>query len=94
MELKVFEKRDDELKMEIRGEDDTLLNVLEHTLLEDGRVLNIEYNIQFPYMSDPMLYLRTDGTEPIGVLLDACERLLEECEEFKSKFEAASEKTK
>lgn len=86
VELKVFDRTEKELKVEIRGEDDTLLNLLQDALLKDKRVLGTVYNIRFPYSSNPLLYLRTDGTDPVKVLLDTCNNLLDELSEFKSSF--------
>jgi len=86
MELKVFDRTDRELTVEIRGEDDTLLNLLQDALLRDKRVLKVVYNIRFPHSSDPLLYLKTDGTDPVKVLVDTCNNLLDELSEFKSSF--------
>lgn len=85
----MFDRTNEELTVEIRGEDDTLLNLLQDALLRDKRVLNVVYNIRFPYSSDPLLYLKTDGTDPVKVLLDTCNSLLDGLSEFKSSFNKA-----
>lgn len=86
VELKVFDRTDRELTVEIRGEGDTLLNFLQDALLRDKRVLEAVYNIRFPYSSDPLLYLKTDGSDPVKVLLDTCNSLLDELSDFRSSF--------
>jgi DNA-directed RNA polymerase subunit L len=46
MELKILEKSDDEMKMEIAGESHTLLNMLKIILLEDERVHTASYDMK------------------------------------------------
>ena len=86
MNVKIIEKTDNEISMEIGGESHTLLNTLKHTLLEDPRVEIASYEIKHPNISEPVLYVRTNDMDPIIALKEASLRLVEVYEEFKTVF--------
>jgi len=56
MELKILEKSDDEMKMEIAGESHTLLNMLKIILIEDERVHTASYDMKHINVSEPGCY--------------------------------------
>ncbi|MDY0386565.1 MAG: DNA-directed RNA polymerase subunit L [Methanolobus sp.] len=89
MELKIIDKTDDEMHLEIIGENHTLLNMLKSTLLDDKRVEIATYDMKHVSISDPILFVKTDGADPIGVIKDAADSLITQCDEFISVFKTA-----
>lgn len=86
MDIKIFEKTDNEVRLEIRGEDHTLLNALKSVLLQDERVKIASYDIKHQGISDPVLYVRTNDVDPIVAIKDAATLLGKQCDSFKRKF--------
>jgi len=86
----VLEKTSTELRIRLTGESHTLLNLLTNIMLEDERVDVAYYNMEFPTWSDPVLYVRTHGEDPVKVLRDASMRVAQMCDEFIQAFNAAS----
>ncbi|MCK4937095.1 MAG: DNA-directed RNA polymerase subunit L [Methanosarcinales archaeon] len=86
MDLKVIEKSDTQILVEIGGESHTLLNTLKSSLLDEPRVEVATYDIKHPTISDPVLFVKTDGFDPIVAITEASERLIEVYEEFKTVF--------
>ncbi|ABE52349.1 DNA-directed RNA polymerase subunit L [Methanococcoides burtonii] len=91
MELKILEKSDDEMKMEIAGESHTLLNMLKIILLEDERVHTASYDMKHVTISEPVLFIKTENADPIDVVKAAVAKLITECEEFVTVFNKAVE---
>jgi DNA-directed RNA polymerase subunit L len=91
MNLKVIEKSDDEIKIEVGGESHTFLNTLKSSLLDDPRVEVATYDIKHPTISDPIIFVKTVGIDPVVAIKEAAERLIGVYEEFKTVFsESAS----
>lgn len=86
MDINIFEKTDDGVRLEIKGEDHTLLNALRSILLQDERVKIASYDIKHLGVSDPVLYIRTKDVDPIIALNDAATLLGKQCDSFKRKF--------
>ncbi len=86
MELKIVDKSDKDMHLEIKGESHTLLNMLKSVLLADERVHTASYDMKHVTISDPILYVMTDGTDPITVVKDSVSTLYSECDEFISVF--------
>ena len=83
MEIKVLNKTDTEIEVEIKGEDHTLMNALKAALLKDKAVLVATYDIVYSGMSNPILYIRTNKSEdPIDALKKASKDLADECGTF------------
>ncbi|MGB3907705.1 MAG: DNA-directed RNA polymerase subunit L [Methanomethylovorans sp.] len=91
MELKIINKTEDEMHLEIKGETHTLLNMLKSVLLEDTRVRTASYDMKHVSISEPILYIKTDGTDPITIVREAAETLITQCDEFLSVFGKAVE---
>ncbi|MHC1597471.1 MAG: DNA-directed RNA polymerase subunit L [Methermicoccaceae archaeon] len=85
----VLKKSDTELKIKLLDETHTLANLLTELLLEDERVDVAYYNVEFPSMSNPVLYISTHGEDPLRVLVDASNRIAELCDEFTQVFTSA-----
>ncbi|MEA3283055.1 MAG: DNA-directed RNA polymerase subunit L [Euryarchaeota archaeon] len=86
MNLKVLNKTDTELEMEIAGETHTLLNLLKAILLEDDTVEIATYDIKYLGISEPVMYVRTNGKDPVQAVRSALRTMVTICDEFKSVF--------
>ncbi len=82
MELTIVNKTDNEIKLKVAKESHTLLNALKTALLNNKHVEIATYDIEHPTISDPVLFVRTDGTDPIEVIKKASRELAKECDEF------------
>jgi len=90
MQVKVLEKKPNELKIEIEGEDHSFCNVLQRVLLEDETIEMAGYNIPHPLVSSPIVYVRTKGQKrPETALRNAAEKIRKQNKEFKETFEKA-----
>jgi DNA-directed RNA polymerase subunit L len=89
MELNILSKTDKELEVELIGETHTLLNMLRDILIRDKRVEAAFYDMKHVSISEPILYIKTDGTDPIEVLKDAASMIIAECDEFTDVFSKA-----
>lgn len=87
--LKVLEKKAKEVKIEIEGEDHTLLAPLSSKLLENEKVDIATYSIKYTLMSNPVLYVKMREGDPIEAVKSAAASLASEFEEFSSKYKAA-----
>lgn len=83
MDIKVIDKTDTELKLELRGESHGTPNMLAEALLSDDRVDIASYDIDHPLEGEPVLFLKTTGDDPIEVLTDVAEALRDDMEEAK-----------
>jgi DNA-directed RNA polymerase subunit L len=90
MELNILSKTENELEVEFKGETHTLLNMLKELLIKDARVEIAFYDMKHVSISDPILYIKTDGADPIKVLIDSASILLAQCDEFIDVFSKAA----
>jgi len=90
MQVKILEKKPNELKIEIEGEDHSFCNALQRVLLEDETIEMAGYNIPHPLVSSPIVYVRTKGQRrPETALRNAAEKIRKQNKEFKETFEKA-----
>ncbi len=94
MELRVTESTEDELSIEIAGEDHTFMNVLKGTLLEHDDVSAATYDVnpeQSGGQTEPILTIKTEGgADPLECLEDAAATVREKATSFRDAFEAAA----
>jgi DNA-directed RNA polymerase subunit L len=94
MDLRVIESGDDELAIEIAGEDHTFMNVLKGALLETDGVAAATYDMnpeQSGGQTEPILTLRTEGdTEPLDALEAGASRISEMTTSFRESFQAVA----
>ncbi len=94
MELRVITKTDDELRLEIGGEDHTFLNVLKRALLDTEGVSTAMYDMnpeQSGGQTDPVLTVQTEaGVDPLDALAEASRAIQETTDEFQDAFQAAA----
>ena len=90
MQIKILDKKPNELTLEVEGEGHTLCNLLESVLLEDEEVEFASYNISHPLVASPVITVRTRGNKtPEEVLKKAVEKILERGRELREEFEKA-----
>ncbi len=82
MEVKIVEMGKDYVKLVVKGEDHTFLNLLQHYLLEDKDVLIAKYEIPHPLVGEPELFVRTTGKNPIEAIKEANEKIVKVCDEL------------
>ncbi|MCD6456013.1 MAG: DNA-directed RNA polymerase subunit L [Methanophagales archaeon] len=87
--VRILEKKKKEVKIEIEGEDHTLLAPLSSKLLENEKVDIATYSIKYTLMSNPVLYVKMREGDPIEAVKSAAASLASEFEEFSSKYKAA-----
>ena len=93
MELRVIEKTDAELVIEIGGEDHTFMNVLKGALLETEGVTAATYDMnpeQSGGQTDPILTVKTDARDPLEALEDAAGNIKATSEGLVEAYEAAA----
>ncbi|MFW5896110.1 MAG: DNA-directed RNA polymerase subunit L [archaeon] len=94
MELRVIEHEDDELSIEIGGEDHTFMNVLKGALLEHDGVAAATYDMnpeQSGGQTEPILTVKTeDGTEPLDAIEEAAGVVKEKVDAFTEAYESAA----
>lgn len=94
MELRVTERTEEELSIEIAGEDHTFMNVLKGSLLEHDSVSAATYDInpeQSGGQTDPILTVKTDGSmEPLDALEEAAGEIRTKTSDLKDAFEVAA----
>ncbi|MFB6148908.1 MAG: DNA-directed RNA polymerase subunit L [Halobacteriales archaeon] len=93
MELRVIDKTDTELEIEIAGEDHTFMNVLKGALLETDGVTAATYDMnpeQSGGQTEPILTVKTEDRDPIDALEDAAGRVKATSDGFLEAFEAAA----
>ena len=94
MELRVIESSDEEISIEIGGEDHTFMNVLKGALLETDGVTAATYDVnpeQSGGQTEPILSVKTDETtEPLDAIEDAAGRIREKTTAFRDAFDAAA----
>jgi len=90
MQVKVLERKPNELRIEIEGEDHSFCNVLQKALLEDDTIEMAGYDIPHPLVSNPIVYVRTKGLRrPETALRNAAEKIRKGNREFRETFEKA-----
>jgi DNA-directed RNA polymerase subunit L len=94
MDLRVIERGESELVIEIAGEDHTFMNVLKGALLEAEDVSAATYDMnpeQSGGQTEPVLTIKTeDGTDPLTALEAAATRIKDQLTDFQNAFEAAA----
>ncbi|MBS3107505.1 DNA-directed RNA polymerase subunit L [Candidatus Woesearchaeota archaeon] len=85
MEIKVIEKTNNRLKIEIVGEDHTLANALRQELWSDKSVSVAGYRIGHSLVDSPKITVEVSKGDPVKVLEGAIKSLIKKNEEFLEK---------
>lgn len=93
MELRVIDKTDEELRIEIAGEDHTFMNVLKGALLETDGVAAATYDVnpeQSGGQTEPILSVKTeDGLDPLDAIAEGTRNIQKMAGNFRDEFTAA-----
>lgn len=90
MKIKVLNKNETEIKIEVEGAGHTLCNLVQKRLLEDENVDLAGYDISHPLTSNPIIYVRTKGgVKPEEALLKALEKARKMEKEFEEELKKA-----
>jgi len=88
LEVKILKVSSKELQMEIKGEDYTLLNLLQKTLLENPGVEAAGSRIPHRLLGSAIFTLRVKGDKPpFEVLFEALDRIKSQSAEFRKAFQ-------
>jgi len=94
MDLRVIDLTDEELSIEIAGEDHTFMNVLKGTLLETESVEAATYDVnpeQSGGQTEPILTVKTDGSvDPLEALEDAAGQVRDKTDALTEAVDAAA----
>lgn len=94
MELRVTESTENELSIEIAGEDHTFMNVLKGALLEHEDVSAATYDVnpeQSGGQTEPILTVKVEGDiDPLEALEDGAVTVREKAVAFRDAFETAA----
>jgi DNA-directed RNA polymerase subunit L len=94
MELRVIDKEETELAIEIAGEDHTFMNVLKGALLETEGVTAATYDVnpeQSGGQTEPVLTIKTEtDVDALDALEDGTDRVIEKTEGLRDAYEAAA----
>ncbi|MEM3402025.1 MAG: DNA-directed RNA polymerase subunit L [Candidatus Hadarchaeales archaeon] len=91
MEVEILEKEKDSRLLGITGEDHTLANLLRIKLNEEKDVA-ASYTMDHPLLGKIKFYVRSEERNPDKVVMEACDKIVMEIEEFRDNFEKALKK--
>ena len=90
LKVKVLKKEANELKIEVEGAEHGLCNLLQKKLLEDERVDLAGYDVPHPLASNPVIYVRMNGSaKPEDALIKAAEKAREANKAFSKELKKA-----
>jgi DNA-directed RNA polymerase subunit L len=87
--IKLLEKKEKELRVEIEGERDTLLAPLTSKLLENENVDIATYSLKHTLMNNSILYVKMKEGDALEAVKSAALSLASDFEEFERKYRAA-----
>ena len=87
--IKILEWTENVVKMELEGEDHTLLVPLISKLLENEKVAIATYSMKSTLRGNPVLYVKMKEGDPLEAIISAASSLASEFEEFGRKYKAA-----
>jgi len=94
MELRVIDKTEEELRIEVAGEDHTFMNVIKGALLETDGVAAATYDMnpeQSGGQTEPILSIKTEaGVDPLDALGEASRDVQTTVDDFSAAFETAA----
>jgi DNA-directed RNA polymerase subunit L len=89
MELSAIEKGKGKLRVEVRGETHTMLNLIRENSWKAG-AKQASYIIQHPYISQPEVIIRSKN--PSKTLKDAAQLIIDDSKGFSTAFKRAMKK--
>jgi len=92
MELKTIKKTSKELEIEIKDENETILNPVVEVLLQYADVDYASYMADHPNSKKRKLYIRVNKGKPEEILMKAVKQLEKEVKDFSKIFEPKKSK--
>lgn len=92
MELKVVEKDEKKMILEVKGETVTLTNLLKSELWNDKAVSEAAQIKKHPYLDEPKVFVKVSRGDPKTALEKAADRIAEQAKEFREEFKKALKK--
>ncbi|TKX78776.1 DNA-directed RNA polymerase subunit L [Halorubrum sp. SD626R] len=92
MELRVIEKTDTELRIEVAGEDHTFMNVLKGVLLETEDVAAATYDVnpeQSGGQTEPVLTVKAESGDPLDLVGEAADSITDQTADLRDAVQAA-----
>ena len=89
MDIEILENRKDTLKVLVKGESHTLLNVIRENAWAAG-AKNASYIIEHPYLSEPKITVKSNN--PKKTLSNAAQLLVDQASDFGKEFKRATRK--
>ena len=87
MKVKILQRSENEIKLEVEGMGHSLCNLLQSKLLEEKNVDLAGYDIPHPIASNPIIFLRTKkGVKPEKVLRKAIKEVVKKNKEFRDEL--------
>ena len=81
------------MKIELNGEDHTLCNLIQNTLLEEKDIEFAGYDLPHPLSKKPIIYLKTKkGLKAENNLKKALEKISKKADQFLTNFSKAVKK--
>ena len=94
MELRVVEKSNDLLRVELPRGEETLLIPLVEALQKEEKVIEARYYLGHPFLDRPTLYLKTKGEKPQQVLKRVLKDLTDLYSDLLTDFEKKADKVR
>jgi len=88
--IKILEKKEREVRIEIDGEDHTFLAPLTSKLLDNSMVDFATYKIEHTQISNPILYVKMKEGDPLEAVKSAAASLASEFEDFAALYKKAA----
>ena len=88
MQTKILRKEENLLEFEVIGENHTFLSMLREALKDQSGVLFAAYRMPHPILENPIVYLKTEGTDPLVALHHAADAIIQKCDDLLKVFEA------
>ena len=92
MEIKVVEKGNDFLRLELPRGEETLLIPLVEALQADDSVVEARYYVGHPFAEAPRLYVKTSGEKPLNVLKKTLKELSDVYKDALADFDKKTKK--
>lgn len=90
MELKIVDKGEDFVKIEVKGESISFVNLIKEELWNDEDVLEAAWIKEHPYMAEPKLYVKMRGkSKPEVAIEKALKRIRVKVKELEEEFKRA-----
>ncbi|HLC59447.1 MAG TPA: DNA-directed RNA polymerase subunit L [archaeon] len=89
MELEVVKKEKNSITIQIKGENDTLVNLLREELWNDKNISEAAVLKDHPFTHNPKILVNVNSGDPVDALQKAVDRIKDNVEKFRKAFDKA-----